>query len=295
MNIADVILILFIGFGLIIGLLRKWWRLLIGLVVFSIVICAYLYLGPVDYFSNFIRYDLLNWLVENNIMQPIVINLEEQFGVTLRIETVQEAFLLLQNFDIDPKTIVATADVFCKMIAIIIGLPVIILASLIISTVLYWLILRWIMPKILRKGIIPMLFGGVLGAVGYGIIGLIIICSVYSPVYGLENNIINPLLDSNSELYKAVVNLFGSGSLDNVTSMLNTVSGYIKNLNPIADSSFLCKPLINLLDSMGLDPFYIISTTSNDGEKMSFIETFDNFLKDVSNAVIEKSGSVAGA
>lgn len=295
MNIADVILILFIGFGLIIGLLRKWWRLLIGLVVFSIIICAYLYLGPVDYFSNFIRYDLLNWLVENNIMQPIVINLEEQFGVTLRIETVQEAFLLLQNFDIDPKTIVATADVFCKMIAIIIGLPVIILASFIISTVLYWLILRWIMPKILRKGIIPMLFGGVLGAVGYGIIGLIIICSVYSPVYGLENNIINPLLDSNSELYKAVVNLFGSGSLDNVTSMLNTVSGYIKNLNPIADSSFLCKPLINLLDSMGLDPFYIISTTSNDGEKMSFIETFDNFLKDVSNAVIEKSGSVAGA
>lgn len=295
MNIADVILILFIGFGLIIGLLRKWWRLLIGLVVFSIVICAYLYLGPVDYFSNFIRYDLLNWLVENNFMQPIVINLEEQFGVTLRIETVQEAFLLLQNFDIDPKTIVATADVFCKMIAIIIGLPVIILASFIISTVLYWLILRWIMPKILRKGIIPVLFGGVLGAVGYGIIGLIIICSVYSPVYGLENNIINPLLDSNSELYKAVVNLFGSGSLDNVTSMLNTVSGYIKNLNPIADSSFLCKPLINLLDSMGLDPFYIISTTSNDGEKMSFIETFDNFLKDVSNAVIEKSGSVAGA
>ncbi len=295
MNIADVILILFIGFGLIIGLLRKWWRLLIGLVVFSIVICAYLYLGPVDYFSNFIRYDLLNWLVENNFMQPIVINLEEQFGVTLRIETVQEAFLLLQNFDIDPKTIVATADVFCKMIAIIIGLPVIILASFIISTVLYWLILRWIMPKILRKGIIPMLFGGVLGAVGYGIIGLIIICSVYSPVYGLEKNIINPLLDSNSELYKAVVNLFGSGSLDNVTSMLNTVSGYIKNLNPIADSSFLCKPLINLLDSMGLDPFYIISTTSNDGEKMSFIETFDNFLKDVSNAVIEKSGSVAGA
>lgn len=295
MNIADVILILFIGFGFIIGLLRKWWRLLIGLCIFGVIIFAYLYLGPVDYISNFIQYDLLNWLVENNFMKPIVIDLEEQYGVTFRIETVQEAFLLLQNFDVDSALIIATSDVFCKMMATIVFLPIAMIFAFIISSLLYWLLLRWIMPKVLRKGILPMLFGGIIGSIGYGIIGIVVICCVYSPIYGLENNIINPLLDNKSELYNAVINLFGSGSLDSITGVLNTASGYIKNFNPISDSSFLCRPIINLLDSMGLDPFYIISTTSTDGEKMPFIEAFDNFLKDVSDAIIEKSGSVAGA
>lgn len=296
MNIADVILLVFIGFGLIIGLVRKWWRLIIGLVVFGVLICGFLYLGPADYISNFVRFDLINWLVDNKIIPPIEINLQEQLGVTFKIETVQEAFLLLQNFDLDPQNLISMSDIFCKMASVIVILPIGILVSWLVSTLLYWVLLRWIMPKFLRKGIINILIGGVVGAIGYGIIGMIVICVIYSPVYGISNNIITPLLDSNSELSVAITNFVGTSSFDQIQQVLKTVNGYIGNFNPLADSSILCRPMINLFGSIGLDPFYIISTTPKEGEDgVSFLESFNNFLKDVTNAIIEKSGSVAGA
>lgn len=295
MNITDIILIVFLGLGLIMGLFRNWWRLFIGCAVLGISLLIFIKGGPLDYISNWIRYDSINFLVQQNWIQPIEIDLQEQLGVTFKIETVQEAFILLQNFDISADLIVQNTDLFCKSIALTLGIIVLAVASFIVSSILYWALLRWIMPKFLRKGWLGHGLGGLVGTLSYGVFGVIFISTIYSFLEGINGNVIVPLMDTNSALYGAVLNFVGPEQIDSIIGPIQNIAGFTLKFNPFDEGSVLCRPLLSGLDSMGLSPFNMISTTSIiTGEEVNFKDAFNNFLKDVTNKFIEKSSSFAG-
>lgn len=288
MNYTDFILIGFVILGLILGLIRGWRRTFIGLMLFGIGMAAFLYSGVADYIAKFVRYDLIDWLVGNGWIQPIRIDMTESLGVVFELRTVEEAILLLQNFDLDPHYLILNATFICKFVATsfvgIIMLPI----AFLLASVLYWLLFRWIVPKFFRKGIVPRLGGIVVGGIGYTIIGIIVISITFSPLQGLNNNIINPLMDSSSNLYRAISTLLPD-QIDQIANLANQYSGFITNMDPLSTTSQLCRPLINTLDSMGLNPLYIISETVKEtGEKVNFQYAFDYFLKDVTEAISKK-------
>lgn len=256
--------------------------------IFAIGMVIFLKSGVTDYITKFVRYDLLQWLVDHGWMQPIKIDMTESLGVVFELKTVEEAVMLLQNFDLDPHYLILNVDFICKFAATaIVGIIMMPIAFL-LSAVLYWLIIRWITPKFMRKGFIPRIVGVFVGAAGYAIIGIVILAIVGSPMQGLQNNVINPLQDTSSNLYQAVNTLLPD-QIGTITNLVNQYSGLVENMNPLAASSQICRPFINALDSIGLNPLYIISETIKEtGENVNFQYAFDHFLKDATDAITSK-------
>ena len=288
MNYTDFILVGFVILGLILGLIRGWWRTFIGLAIFAIGMVIFLQSGISDYVAKFVRYDLIEWLISHNWIQPIQIDMTESLGVVFELKTVEEAVLLLQNFDLDPNYLILNASFLCKFAATFVVSIIMLPVAFLLSAILYWLLIRWITPKFFRKGFIPRIAGIFVGGFGYIVIGIIVISVVFSPLQGVENNIINPLKDTSSNLYQAISTLLPD-QIGQITNFINNYSGIIDNMNPLSTTSQLCRPLINTLDSMGLNPLYIISETIKEtGEKVNFQYAFDYFLKDVTDAITSK-------
>lgn len=288
MNYTDFILIGFVVLGLILGLIRGWRRSFIGLTLFGIGMAAFLYSGVADYIAKFVRYDLFDWLIANGWMQPIKIDMTESLGVVFELRTVEEAILLLQNFDMDPHYLILNATFICKFASTAIIAIIMLPFAFLLGSLLYWILLRWIMPKVMRKGVIPRIGGLVIGGLGFTVVGIVVIAVVCSPLQGLNNNIINPLKDTSSDLYQAVSTLLPD-QIDQIVNFANQYSGFVTNMDPLSTTSQLCRPLINTLDSMGLNPLYIISEQIKEtGENVNFQYAFDQFLKDVSEAISKK-------
>lgn len=288
MNYTDFIFIGFVILGLILGLIRGWWRTFIGLTVFAIGMVIFLKSGVTDYIAKFVRYDLLDWLVSQGWIQPIRIDMTESLGVVIELKTVEEAILLLQNFDLDPHYLILNADFLCKFVATSAVAIIMIPVAFLLSTILYWLIIRWITPKFFRKGFIPRIVGIFVGGAGFTVVGIVLISILFSPMEGLTNNIFNPLKDTSSNLYQAISTLLPD-NIGQITNFVNNYSGIIENLNPLSTTSQICRPFINALDSIGLNPLYIISETIKEtGENVNFQYAFDYFLKDVTDAISSK-------
>ena len=151
MTSADLILIICLVIGLVGGLIRGWWRCLIGIVVLAAA-CLILYFGVFDYAAKWIEYDSLEF-----ISQQFGFNLTfevQEIGVSLRLTNLQDSFLLLQNFGLDPVYLNATSEGISKSMVALIGFLALVILCLIVSSLLYWILLRWIMPKRIRKGAI---------------------------------------------------------------------------------------------------------------------------------------------
>ena len=58
------------------------------------------YFGFFEYFSSWIRYDLIDWLVESGYIQPLSFELAPDF--VLRFQNVEDFFIVLQNLGFDP-------------------------------------------------------------------------------------------------------------------------------------------------------------------------------------------------
>lgn len=291
MNATDFILIGFILLGLIMGVLRGWWRVLIGFAVFSIGLVIFMNCGTVDYLTNWVKYDLIDFLVNNGWMQPIRLDMTESLGVVFQVNTVEEAALLLQNFGLDASYLSVNIDLLCEFLSLAIVILPWVLVSFLASTLLYHLLFKWIFPKKIRKCAISRIFGSAFGVVGYTTLGLVLISIVYSPLEGLNATFIGPIQNTNSELYQAISSLVPS-SIDQFQSIGKTLGSVVEVINPTSQTSIICRPLLNFMNSIGLDPFYMISNTVVEtGQNVSFKDTFSQFLDDVNESIILKAGS----
>ena len=164
---ADLILIICLVIGLVGGLIRGWWRCLVGIIVLAAA-CLILYFGVFDYAAKWIEYDSLEF-----ISQQFGFNLTfevQEIGVSLRLTNLQDSFLLLQNFGLDPVYLNATSEGISKSMVALIGFLALVILCLIVSSLLYWILLRWIMPKRIRKGAIARILGAILGMIEMGTI-----------------------------------------------------------------------------------------------------------------------------
>lgn len=172
---ADLILIICLALGLIGGLIRGWWRCLVGMLVLFGA-CLILYFGVFDYAAKWVEYDSLEFLSQQfgfDLTYEI-----QDLGVTVRLTNIKDTFLLLQNTGLDPVLLNATSEGFAKSSVALVGFLVLLVAGFVLSTILYWIILKWIMPKRLRKGFVARLFGGIFGMIEMGTICVIFSNSV---------------------------------------------------------------------------------------------------------------------
>ena len=291
---ADLVLIICLGLGLVGGLIRGWRRCLIGILVL-VTISLVLYFGFFDYVADWIQYDSLQFLSETfgfNLVFPI-----DEIGISIRITNIKDTFLLLQNTGLDPVLLNATSEGFTKATIGILGFLLILPVSFLLSALLYWALLRWIMPKRIRKGILSRIIGAVLGMIEMCAIGLVILQFSGNLAAPIDQVIIPQLQDSNSELMKLLSSMsITQGNVDGIVSVLQTFTNV---LNPLSESSKLTKTLYENLNNMGLSPFNIISVDVIDenGEKVAiqFKDAFTDMLNDFVETGIGKLNTLLGA
>lgn len=294
MNV-DVVFLICILIGFLFGLLDKWFKSLMFYAIFFVAFFIVVKGGFLSGFSNFIRYGLFKFLQVNFGMPKLEFDLTQSFGFTLRIETLEELLLLTQNFGLDATEITTTVDLICQCLSLCIMTIVIFLGAWLVSTILYFCLFRWILPKFLRKGPINRALGGIVGGAGEAMVFLIFLAVFISPLIGINNNILIPLQDSSSSIYK-LVNDLNPSLISQSSDAISQLSNFISLYNPLGDQSTLCKAIYNSLNSIGLDPFYIISTKSEEtNESISFANYFDSFLSGLVSKLSEDSSSVAGA
>ena len=291
---SDLFLIIFLVLGLLLGLIRGWWRCLIGILVL-LSVCGILYFGFFDYASNWIQYDLLAFLQEKGVI-PTGFEISE-LGLTLRITNVHDTFLLLQNVGLDPILLSATSEGFSKGILALVGFIVVLPISLILSSLLYWVLLRWIMPRRVRSGVIARLLGGVLGIIEGAGVCMVILSFSGNVVTPIDNVVIPYLEDSSSDLYQAIVSLGVNAS--DISNLLPTVKNVTALLNPLSESSKLVRPLFEQLNNIGLSPFNLITVNVIDetGAKVpiSAKDAFTDMLDDLVTVGAQKINTLIGA
>lgn len=292
---ADLILIICLALGLIGGLIRGWWRCLVGMLVLFGA-CLILYFGVFDYAAKWVEYDSLEFLSQQfgfNLTYEI-----QDLGVTVRLTNIKDTFLLLQNTGLDPVLLNATSEGFAKTSVALVGFLVLLVAGFVLSTILYWIILKWIMPKRLRKGFVARLFGGIFGMIEMGTICVIFFQFSGNLAIPLDSVILPQLQDTNSDLYKLIID---SGVV--TSSDLNTYVGYVQTvlgvLNPLSENCQFINTLFNYLGNIGLSPFNIISVDVIDetGAKVpiAFKDAFTDMLDNFIDVSVGKLNTLLGA
>ncbi len=291
---ADLVLIICLGLGFVGGVIRGWRRCLVGILVLA-TISLVLYFGFFDYAASWVQYDSLQFLSETfgfSLTYPV-----EELGITIRLTNVKDAFLLLQNVGLNPVLLNATSEGFTKATIGFVGFLVVIIISFLLSTLLYWVLLRWIMPKRIRKGILSRIIGAALGMVEMGAICLVILQFSGNLAVPIDQIIVPQLQDSNSELMKLLSSM--SVTQGNVETIVSTIQSVTNVLNPLSENSTFTKALFENLNNMGLSPFNIISVDVIDenGEKVAiqFKDAFTDMLDDFVETGIGKLNTLLGA
>lgn len=292
---ADLILIICLALGFIGGSIRGWWRCLIGiLILFGGA--ALFYIGFFDYAANWVQYDSLEFLAKQfnfNLTYEI-----PDMGLTIRFTNIKDAFLLLQNTGLDPVLLNATSEGFSKSVIALVAFLVIVLAAFLVSTILYWVLLKWIMPRRLRKGFLSRLFGAIFGTIEMGAICVIFFQFAGNLAIPLETVVIPELKDTNSELYKLIMNLDVIAASD-LDSYVNMAQNILAVINPLSESSRYVSMIFNYLGNIGLSPFNIISVDVIDetGAKVAipFKDAFTDMLNNFIDVSVGKLNTLLGA
>ena len=154
------------------------------------------------------------------------------------------------------------------------------------------------MPKRLRKGFVARLFGGIFGMIEMGTICVIFFQFSGNLAIPLDSVILPQLKDSNSDLYKLIID---SGVV--TSSDLNTYVGYAQTvlgvLNPLSENCHFINTLFNYLGNIGLSPFNIISVDVIDetGAKVpiAFKDAFTDMLDNFIDVSVGKLNTLLGA
>ena len=257
--------------------------------------CLILYFGVFDYAAKWVEYDSLEFLSQQfgfDLTYEI-----QDLGVTVRLTNIKDTFLLLQNTGLDPVLLNATSEGFAKSSVALVGFLVLLVAGFVLSTILYWIILKWIMPKRLRKGFVARLFGGIFGMIEMGTICVVFFQFSGNLAVPLDNIVIPQLKDSTSGLHTLLVNLDVSSS--DISNYVNIASNLTNMLNPVGANSHLVSTLFNYLGNMGLSPFNIISVDVIDenGVKVAipFKDAFTDMLGNFIDVSVGKLNTLLGA
>ena len=191
--------------------------------------CLILYFGVFDYAAKWVEYDSLEFLSQQfgfDLTYEI-----QDLGVTVRLTNIKDTFLLLQNTGLDPVLLNATSEGFAKSSVALVGFLVLLVAGFILSTILYWIILKWIMPKRLRKGFVARLFGGIFGMIEMGTICVIFFQFSGNLAIPLDS-VILPQLQDNQVIdlqHQYLMTLLTDGRLEDV--VLNHKTYHILRYN----------------------------------------------------------------
>lgn len=251
--IIGILLVVGLFMGLMQGFFRKLNRVIILAIVFSLI---YFIFSPM--LSNWIRY---NAFADFNY----VLTLELQ-GMTFKIYSVEDLFVVFQNVGIDPDLLKLNCEGLCNALSFII----LFLASFSLSTFLSWifyhLIFKRLLPKKIRKPkVVGRLFGGLLGAMEWGFVIFIFASAIGSLTGGLESVVIPQLSDTNSSIYE----LFKNFGID--TSVIETIKTpleiIVKNLNP--ENSSILKVFFDFDSNAfnGFDLFNGAKIVNKDGKE----------------------------
>lgn len=295
MNGVDLVFVICLAVGAVAGLIRGWWRCFIGIVVL-VGLCIVAYLGFFEYAWMWVQYDSLQWLSET-FKFSLTFNVPDT-DISFRLTNLRDAFILLQNVGLDPVLLGATSDGFAQATVGALGFVGLLIASFIVSTVAYWILLKWLMPKRLRKGIIARLLGAILGAIEMGGICIIFLQFTGNITIPLHNVVIPQLLDNSSELNQLLINS-KFVTQDMLNSYVPLIDNVVQYLNPLSANSQLVRPIVENLGNLGFSPFNIISVEvlNENGDKVKepFKDAFADMLNNFIETGVGKLNTLVGA
>lgn len=286
MAYVDILFLVIIGIGLLIGLLTNWWRRLIGLIVFVGLFAAYYFLIH-DFAWKWLEYESFGFLHQIGILKDSVISFYvEALDTTFRCENLRDLFLVLQNFNVSsPGILVATCDGLCQSICLLVVVLALLLVSFLVSLLLYWALFRWIMPKAARSGAVGHILGGIVGIIENAVVAVILLVALGN-ISGVTDSVVaESMKNQNSELAIFFVEKAKLVSFDQLSKYAEYVSLGAGALNPLQEGSYLVRPLFEILTQTGFNPFNIVSVeyVNDAGEtiKESFRDSFTTFIRDM--------------
>ena len=293
MAIIDIIFIVTLLIGFVSGIIGNWWRRLITIIIFvALIVVAYY--GYFEYATNWVRYDLLQFLVEKGYISSLSFELAPNFS--LRVTNLEDFFILFQNLGFDPIVLKGSCEGLIKALIASVFIALAAVVSEIVSFILYWCLFKWIMPKKIIKGFIPRILGAFLG-VGF----TFFTCSLTIGLTGcfmgsISETILPAVADANSSLSLLLDKFAYSNGLLNQAELVKYLSYVCGAFDPLFAQSIVVRPIFEILDQMGFSPLQIITVDSINeaGEtvKVPFRDNFSAFVNDIVEVGLPKLDSI---
>lgn len=238
--IQDIVVGVLILLGIIIGLFNGFFRKINRLVIFSILFVI-VYFAFLPMLSKWVQY---NCLADFNYV--ITLNISEE--MTFEVYSINDLFLAFQNFNIAPDFLASNCTGVCNAVSFFALLIVTLLLSTPISWILYDLVFKKMLSLKLRKPkALSRIGGGIFGGLQWFVLAILFFVSVGSITGGVNSYIVPGLADPSSE-----VSIFFNNA--NINSIGEIVK-YAYILDPMANSSHILRPVLNLCSSINFDIF----------------------------------------
>lgn len=281
--IQDIIVILFVLFGVLIGacqgLLRKLHRMVILVAVFLII--YFIFSGIL---SDWIRY---NSLADFDFVLSFTYE-----NITFEVYSVEDLFVLFQNLGVDSGLLKMTCEGLCDALSFAILFIVSIFLSTFISWILFDLIFKHIFPQSwVKGGLLKRILGALLGGVEWLAILVVISVALGSITGGLNEVVVPELQDSNSGVAQLITSFGGvdASMLENIASYMQIASGI---LSPVSDKATIIPNIVGLFKDMNLDLLKLFSggsyNSSNELVESSLYDgmvTFWNEIRQVASKI----------
>ena len=281
MSIQDLVVILFVLFGFLIGLTQSTIKKVFRIAILTLcIVVVYYFITPG--LTDYLRYEPLSTF---GIKISVTIN-----GSMFSVESVNDIFTTLSSLGVSSDILASVCEGFVKIIIFAALLIVTIPVSLVISGLLWHLLFKWFIPKKIRKGgIIRHLLSGILGALEWLVIIILFASSFGQLALVFQNDIIPQLTDAASTLYEFAL----AAGID--TSMINEILSmmtYVVNmLSPYSEDSVILPYIFELLDGFNIDYMSMFTGLVYDEASETFVET--SYAESFSYAIDQLVGLIS--
>lgn len=246
--ILDIVAVVIILLGVLLGFWRGLVKQLLCVVLTVAVIAIVYFIAKdtaVDYFKYSLIYDLTNG-------SGIQIKVEE-LETTFKIMTLEDLFVVLQNFDGDLQTsfLKLSCDATCRYAVLICSIIVGQIISDILFEILYYSAFRFLVPQNdegkRKPSFLMRVFGAIFGLVEAAIVIYLFILCV-APLTEIFDNLL--------PLYQKIVEKGIVANNESVVNALKNIGQYI-----VLENSAINRAIISLSTLLGLNPYEFIKFT----------------------------------
>lgn len=240
--IVDIVFLVSLVLALLDGFLLGFTRRLMFTILFIGIFVGIYYIAKAQV-VDYLRYDLLLDVTKG---EGISVKITEEY--TVIVKSIEDLFIVLQNFDASLRApfLKGTCEAFCTFAFFIATYIIAGISSRVLTWVLWFLPVRWIIPENLRRPkILSRIIGAVISVIGC-VFGFFIVATFVFNLGGIT-----------ADLDQIIADL-KEADLAQYAEYIEKYAEYIKAIFNIENST-VTKTLFDIATNMGLDPYSFFS------------------------------------